>query len=149
MKQRIARLAMVFLALSLTVGLTFTACGVLTGCASNSVAEGHDPFVVEAEKDIRTAFHVVDGFLAWENTNRAVAGPEVTAFADTLRLSFPDYLTSAQSVLRAYKENRTAEGRASVMTWLETLNAAMLRAVQHLPEKDAKVAYRAAGNPVK
>lgn len=122
---------------------------VLSGCSSTQMAPGQDAFVVEAEKDLRTAFHVVDGFLAWEAANRLTAGHDVTTLADDLRIQFPAYLQSAQDVLRAYKRNRTPEGRASVTTWLETVNAAMLAAVRHLPAPEANAAYKAAGTSSK
>ena len=105
--------------------------------------------VVEAEKDIRTAFHLVDGFLSWEAANRTTAGPSVTAIADDLRESFPSALQSAQDTLRAYKRHRTPEGRADVTAWLATVNAAMLAALRHLPPPQTAEAYRAAGTPVK
>jgi hypothetical protein len=118
----------------------------LTGCASSGqVAEGQEAFVVEAEKDLRTAFHVVDGFLAWEAANRAAVGAEVTALADDLRVRFPVYLQSAEDVLRTYKRTRDADGRASVRTWLTTVNSAMLAALRHLPPPQANAAYAAAG----
>lgn len=116
------------LALQAITGLIITA-----GCSSTQVAPGHDAFVVEAEKDIRTAFHVVDAFLQWEERNRPVVGEEVTNLADDLRVQFPAYLASAQDVLRAYKRSRTPEGRADVVTWLQTVQSAMLAAVRHLP----------------
>lgn len=83
-------------------------------------------------------------FLAWEHANRATVGPEVTALADDLRVQFPAYLQSAGAVLKAYKLNRTPEGKASLTTWLATINAAVLQAVKHLPTDNADAAYRAA-----
>lgn len=132
------------IALSGAVGVS-----VLSGCSSTQVAPGQDAFVVEAEKDLRTAFHVVDGFLAWEAANRSTAGQEVTALADDLRVQFPAYLQSARDVLRAFKRNRTPEGRASVATWLDTVHAAMLAALRHLPAPEANAAYRATGTPTR
>jgi hypothetical protein len=120
--------------MALCLGLqALTGILITTGCSTTEVAPGHDAFVVEAEKDLRTAFHVVDAFLSWEERNRPVVGEEVTNLADDLRVQFPAYLASAQDVLRTYKRSRTPEGRGDVVTWLQTVQSAMLAAVRHLP----------------
>lgn len=117
------------------------------GCASNQTAPGSEAFVVEAEKDLRTAFHVVDGFLRWELANRGgAASPDVTKIADTLRVEFPGKLASAEKVLRAYKANRDPNGKADLMAWVNTLTTAMLEAVKHLPTKEAEAAYAKAAS---
>jgi hypothetical protein len=116
-----------------------------TGCSTTQVAAGHDPFVVEAEKDLRTAWHVVDGFLSWEDTNRKTVDPGVTAIADDLRIAFPSYLQSAEDVLRAYKRSRTPANRSNLQTWLVTVQTAMEQALRYLPSVEATQAYRAAG----
>ncbi len=132
--------------------IAFAALGLLVqvtgavGCAtSSSVRPVHDAFVVEAERDLKSAFYVVDAFLLWEERNRHTAGPAVTAIADDLRIQFPAYLTSAQDVLRTYKRTRTPEGRADLATWLQTVQAAMLQAVKHMPAQDADAAIARAG----
>lgn len=112
----------------------------ITGCSSTQVAAGHDPFVVEAEKDLRSAFHVVDDFLAWEHANRRTLSPAVTSFADDLRIQFPAYLQSAEDTLRTYKRNRTPENKASLSTWLATVQAAMAQAITFLPPPEAAAA---------
>lgn len=128
------------LAVAVTAPITLT-----TGCASSSEVEpGHDAFVIEAEKDLRTAFSVVDAFLQWEHLNRATAGQDVTAAADALRVSFPKSYQSAQAVLRTYKRTRTPESRADLGTWVATINAALIEAVKHLPAPEAQRAFSAA-----
>lgn len=117
-----------------------------TGCASSQVDPGSEAFVVEAEKDIRTSFKIVDAFLQWEHLNRTTAGPDVTAAADKLRVDFPKWHASAQTVLRAYKTARTPESRGDVTTWLNTLTTAMLEAVKYLPPAEASKAYAAASS---
>lgn len=116
-----------------------------TGCSTTQVAEGHNPFVVEAEKDLRTSWHIVDGFLSWEHANRKTVDPGVTAIADDLRVAFPSYLQSAEDVLRAYKRSRTPANRAELQTWLVTVQTAMEQALRYLPSPEATRAYRAAG----
>ena len=135
-------LAIGCLALSVTTG-------GLTGCASSQVAPGSEAFVVESEKDLRSAFYVVDGFLEWELANRPQAGKDVTAVADDLRAHFPGYLKSAEEVLRTYKANRTADNKAALGTWVATLNAAMIQSLKYLPQATANAAYAKAGNPSK
>jgi hypothetical protein len=138
MKRKLVSLAAAVL---MTAGLTLT-LPILPGCASSGTVEaGSESFVVEAEKDIRTAFNVVDAFLQWEAANRSLAGADVTRVADQLRSQFPGYLASARDTLRTYKTNRTPENRASLSTWLATINTAMLQAVQHMPAPAASAAY--------
>lgn len=112
---------------------------LVVGCSS--IAPGNDPFVVEAEKDLRTAFHVVDSFLAWEHANRATVGSDATKTADHLRRQFPGYLASAKTVLESYKANKDPGTRGSLETWLTTINTAMLQALAHLPSETAAKAY--------
>jgi len=113
----------------------------LTGCQSTGVAAGSEAFVVEAEKDLRTSFSVVDAFLQWEASNRAIAGKDVTKVADTLRVEFPKALASARETLRVYKSNRTPENRGNLATWLATVNEAMLQSIKYMPASTATAAY--------
>lgn len=117
----------------------------LTGCSSTQVAAGSEAWVVESEKDLRSAFYVVDEFLRWEHANRATAGADVTKLADTLRREFPGKHASAEAVLRTYKRTRTPEARADASTWVATVNAAMIEALRHLPPAEATKAFNAAG----
>jgi hypothetical protein len=110
---------------------------ILTGCQTNG---GGDQFVIEAEKDLRSTFHIVDAFLEYEASNRRTVGPDVTAVADAMRRDFPPAYKAARDSLRAYKENRDPQGRANVSTWLKTLNAAMLSALRALPQQEAAAA---------
>lgn len=145
MKKRLSSIGGLLIAcLALVVAVPIT--GTITGCQSSQVAAGSDAFVVEAEKDIRTAFHLVDGFLLWESQNRATAGPEVTQAADMLRVNFPAWHRSAQKVLRTYKAARTPEAKADLSTWLATINSAMLQAVKYLPTAEANNALRTANS---
>lgn len=124
--------------------LALVTCLLFAGCFARQVADGHDPFVVEAEADLRTAFHVVDGFLAWEQANRAGLSPEVTALANQLRRDFPGYLDSAERVLATYKRARDPASKVQVNTWLVTVNSAMLAALEHLPPSETSTAQKAA-----
>lgn len=116
----------------------------ITGCTTSSQVEpGHDAYVIEVEKDLRTAFNVVDAFLQWEHLNRATAGRDVTAAADALRVNFPKSYASAQNVLRTYKRTRTPEAKADMATWVATINAALIEAVKNLPAAEASKAFAA------
>jgi hypothetical protein len=135
--------AAIVLATSLLGSLILIGAAI-TGCSTSQVAEGHDPFVVEAEKDLRTAFHVVDGFLKWEHANRRNLDSGITALADDLRVQFPMYLQSAEDVLRTFKRSRTPESKADLQAWLATVQRAMEQALRYLPQAEVSHAYQAA-----
>lgn len=137
------RIASVSVLLAMTAYALFfvgTVAAVVTATGCSTTATSGDPFVVEAEKDLRTAFNVVDSFLEWEANNRATAGSDVTAAADTIRTTFPAAYKSAWDTLTTYKQNRDPAGRANLATWLQTINAAMLNAVRAMPQAQASSA---------
>lgn len=121
----------------LTGLLLFTAVPAVvvtsTGCASQQVADGHDPFVVSAERDIAAAFRITDSFLQWEFENRETAGAGAAELANGLRAEFPRIYASATDTLRVYKRTRTPEAKADLTTWLALLNHTLLEVSKYLP----------------
>ena len=71
---------------------------------------------IAAERSIRAAVAVVDGFLMFEYQNRDSLSIDVTHAADMIRGYVPGVVRLARSILRDYRE-----GKAT----LEDLNAAL------------------------
>lgn len=103
---------------------------LLAGCTT--LQPNADPVVVRAEQSIQVAFATLDTFLKVDHANRELfktSLPEVHKFAEYLRAPVGNppaprgisYIESAVKVKNAYKLNRTAENKASLVTALATL----------------------------
>ena len=108
---------------------------VLFAVSCASVAPGHDPVVVNAERTTVLALDAVYTFLLWENQNRAAlaAVPEIKASADYLRRNAPTWFATARDLTRAYKSNRTEQNKANLNTVIAILERAVAQANQYLP----------------
>ena len=82
---------------------------------------GAEGFVVRSEQTISASFTTTDGFLKWEEANRAALPEKVTEIADTLREDFPPAHDAALASIVAYKKDRTAFAKDAVSKWLVTL----------------------------
>jgi type IV secretory pathway TrbF-like protein len=80
-----------------------------------------DPVVV-AEKTIQSSMLTIKAFLKWEHANAATMPPDVTRFANKLRVETPDAYRVSQAVLRAYKSNRSPEQKVLLDTWVATMS---------------------------
>lgn len=105
----------------------------LAGCVS--LKPGADPIEVRAEQTLSVAFATMDTFLklAHQQESRLkTAAPQVLKFADWLREPQPDGLprgaslvASANRVRQAYKANRSADNKASLVTALAIVESAV------------------------
>ena len=122
--------------LLLTVALALCA-----GC--KTILPGNDPIIVRAEQSIQVAYATFDTFTALDNDNRELFKtkfPTVHEFAEWLRASvgqppMPRGLSIIQSANRvklAYKSNRTAQNKASLVTALATLESAVMESQRQL-----------------
>lgn len=109
---------------------------LFTGCATKtSVAEGSEVFVVNAQQSQEMAWEAVNTFLNYERANRDALwalDPGIKKAADELRATWPEANKTFLAMLDSYKNNRTAENRASVTTWLAILEQAKLEAYKWL-----------------
>lgn len=92
---------------------------MLAGCAS--LAPDADPIVVRAEQSISISYETANGFVEWEEANRASVSEDVTDAADTLRADFPAAHRAALDALAAYKADRSAYAKDRLLQWLSTL----------------------------
>jgi hypothetical protein len=104
----------------------------LTGCAT--IQPGNDPVVVNAERTTQLALDVFDTFLRWEYDNRLTlsATPEVRKAADHIRANGQDWLVTARTMTKAYKQNRTAQNKANLETAITVMRVAIDQARHYL-----------------
>lgn len=112
--------------------LMLLAALVATSCSS--ILPGNDPVVVNAERTTQLALETFDGFVSWEYTNREQLArfPQIRELADRIRLEAPLWLMSARALTKAYKQNRTDEGKANLETIVSVLTAAVNEASTYL-----------------
>ena len=105
---------------------------VLVGCSA--IQPGNDPVVVNAERTTQLAVDVFDTFLKWEYDNRQALSvtPEVRKTADFIRGKGQDWLVTARSMTKAYKQNRTPENQANLDTAMAVLRMAVTEARHYL-----------------
>ncbi|MCL4179167.1 MAG: hypothetical protein KJ072_15675 [Verrucomicrobia bacterium] len=105
---------------------------VLVGCSA--IQPGNDPVVVNAERTTQLAVDVFDTFLKWEYDHRQSLSvtPEIRKAADFIRAKGQDWLTTARSMTKAYKANRTPENKANLDTAMAVLRMAVTEARHYL-----------------
>lgn len=111
------------LAVCLWIAAPVALTPLLTGCAS--VEEGQSSLVVNAERTVKNAWDLIDGFLIFERDNRTQlwhVDQGIKQAADRIRVEAPDAFTAANNAIRAYKRNRTPENKASLQTVLAVVN---------------------------
>jgi hypothetical protein len=118
---------------------------LLSACVS--LQPGADPVVVNAEKTAALAKDTFDTFLKLDRENEAVFRQiGAHALAETLRhrespTQPPNgirWIQTLRSVTKTYKQNRTAENRASVDTWLKTVSDALKQTTQYIAQSGLK-----------
>lgn len=113
-----------------TISLLFS-----TSCAKLDV--GSDPVVVKSEQTIRISTYTLDAFFKLERTNKdklLAINPKIHDFAQSARLTTPNYIRSANIVLRTYKSSRTAENKVNLNTVIATLVSAANQAQTYLEQ---------------
>lgn len=98
----------------------------LVGCGGGcsffaKVQPGHDPVVVNAERAQVLTLEAVDLLLNIEKDNREFLrsiAPGIKEAADNVRARAPGIIDGLGSVTKAYKDNRTLENKANLVTWL-------------------------------
>jgi hypothetical protein len=135
--------------LPLQILIGFIALGFFFGPGCASLEKGADPVVVRAEQTLTVATSAFDTFLKLDNDNRALVkqkAPQVHEFAEWLRepSQFPGstnvvarwacLVESAELTKLAYKQNRSADNKANLVTALATLQTAVDQAQSQLAE---------------
>ncbi len=111
----------------------------LTGCAS--VEEGADSVVVNAERVAQASFEIMDAFVLYEHNNREMLrriSPEIEKAANSVRTDGRKAIEQLRSATAAYKNNRSAENKATVDTWIKTVEHLKSIALQHLTAAQRK-----------
>lgn len=110
-------------------------CVLFEGCAS--VTPGSDPIVVNAERSISSSVDVFDSLFKIEAVNHALLkqnAPQVVAQVNMLRRNAPSWIESTRSLTAAYKQNRSAQNKASLQTALAVLGAGVIQAQTYLTQ---------------
>lgn len=107
---------------------------VLLGSGCSAIAPGNDALVVNAERTTTLAVDTFDLFVKWEHDNRAVLAkvPQIRKAADRIRTQAPTWLSTARSMTKAYKANRTLENKANLETAITLLRTALAEARVYL-----------------
>lgn len=112
-------------ALGVLLWMTVPTVAVVTFAGCAAVAPGADPVVVNAERTTKNAWTLVESFLEYEKANRNVlfkADPSIKQWADKIRAEAPPAFEVARNATKAYKRNRTPENKATLATYLATVN---------------------------
>lgn len=102
----------------------------LIGCST--LKPEADPVVVRAEQTVKIAFDVCDAFLAWEFANRVAIPDQIHNYATSLRDSGPLAFQTARALTKAYKQNRSAENKATLDTALAVLVAMQTQSAAYI-----------------
>ena len=114
------------LAMLITPVATSTLLVGTVGCVA--VQPGNSVVVVRAEQAATLSLAVIDGFLRYEQLNRATLlklNPGIKLAADALRTEAPKAVTSLRNATKAYKSNRSPENEANLNTWLAVVETLM------------------------
>lgn len=116
---------------------------LMAGCAG--ILPGNDPVVVNAERSTQLAvdtFNLIeklefDAYPALKLADAASAA-KIRTFVNGLRAHQAEWLASARTLTKAYKENRTTENAANLDTAIAVLTAATSTANQYIAEIKVK-----------
>ena len=109
-----------------TVTVALVAALALVGCAT--LSPDADPILVRAEQALEVSFETVDFALLVEYRHREmIAGvlPQAEEMADHLRRVAPDAFRGLDNAITVYRDNRTPDNQATVLTWLAVVESIM------------------------
>lgn len=103
-------------ALPLYYGILIAVLFVMFGCALAPILPGQDAITVNAERSTSIALDAVDGFLNFDNDNRALLqskAPAVHVTAERLRADAPKAFSDARTYTALYDASKSvADGNA-------------------------------------
>ncbi len=112
--------------LNLTLALLLIGLGF--GCAS--VDEGQDALVVRAEQTAAVAFDVMDAFVRYEKATPNL-GQGAHDAAEAIRKHGINAVESLRYATKAYKQNKSPEGKVTLQTALAFVQALQADAVKY------------------
>jgi hypothetical protein len=128
------------------IALTFSGCGTVSDFTNPSGptvtatpvpvnVNATDPVVVNAEKTLLIARDTFTLFVHLERDNRASLAkisPQFHQYAEILRRNGIKWLRTADAMKEAYKNNRTPESKANLLTALATVSEALNQTQQYI-----------------
>lgn len=94
-----------------------------------------DPIVVNAERTLSTARDTFKFIAREERQNQALfakVSPSIHSFVENIRRNGVGWLRTAEAMKTAYKQNRTAENKANMLTAISTVSTALAQSKQYL-----------------
>lgn len=94
-----------------------------------------DTIVVSTEKALNIALDTFDIFLKIERDNEVglmKVSPQIHVFAENVRRNGKRWIKSAQVAKNAYRDNRTSQNHANLITAYKTLQAAIAESQQYI-----------------
>lgn len=88
----------------------------------------------DADQVIATSYDLLHTFVTWEFQNRAALAsqPEVTKYADYIRVNAPKWFTTAVALRDTYKTASTSANASALSTALQVLQTAVAQATGYL-----------------
>lgn len=109
------------------------------GCASKvdldpAGAYHSDAFLYSTDLAITSSYTVLDTFVTWEYTNRALLAstPQVTKAADRIRANAKQWFASAHALRAAYAATPTDANMANLQHVLAIIQAALVEATGYM-----------------
>ena len=90
------------------------------GCA-HKLHPDADPVLVRAEQSLEISFTTVDTLLLIEHQHRALLAqlvPHAEEYCDYARTVGPPSFRALDAAITAYRDNRSPENKATLLTWL-------------------------------
>lgn len=114
---------------------------LMAGCST--VAPGSDPILVNAQRTAQSAHQTFDLLFKVERENEAYVkryAPSVHDGVNAIRRQAPQAEDNLWEAIEAYRTNRTAENKASLNTYLATLQKLLDEAAQYTQTIQSKTA---------
>jgi uncharacterized protein (DUF1501 family) len=94
-----------------------------------------DQLVVRSEQLLVISLDTFDTFLKIERANRTIldkVSPEIHTFAETVRRNGKSWIKSLEVAHDAYKNNRSSENHATLLTAFKTVQAAVAESQKYI-----------------
>lgn len=131
----------------IAVSLAFSGCettraiykaateGVNLSASGDLGVVGDDVIIVRTEQALNIALDTFDIFLKIEHDNReglSKVSPKIHEFAENVRRNGKKWIKSAQAAKNAYRDNRTPQNHANLVTAYKTLQEAINQSKQYI-----------------
>lgn len=118
--------------MAVVASIAFTACSH-RDLDPSGVYKG-DKVLYEADLAITSSYAILDTFVTWEYTNRALLAsePRVTQSADRIRAQAKQWFASAHALRAAYAVSPTSQNAAALQKILFVIQAAVIEASTYM-----------------